>query len=777
MASKKRHKGDPKPRPRERTAHLPTRDDVIAFIRDNPDRATKRDVARAFNLKGDDRVALKHLFKELEEEGIFQRRGKRLVTAGALPQVMVLTVTGRDRDGGLIARPLEWDEAEQGEPPMIAIRAPRHGRQRQTAAGVGDRVLARISPPHDEEGLHTARVMKKLEKRQTAILGVIRRMDDGGYRLEPVDRKQAELIIDKDQLGDASPGDLVEVEVTKAGHYGLPRASVTRRVGSFASEKAVSMIAIHANGIPHVFPEEVLAEAEAAKPVAPGGKREDWRDLPLVTIDPPDAKDHDDAVFAEPDTDVANPGGHILTVAIADVAHYVRPGSALDREALNRGNSVYFPDRVVPMLPERISNDLCSLREGEDRPALAVRMTFGADGRKRDHSFHRIIMRSAAKLSYIQAQAAIDGAPDEKTGPLLKPILKPLWDAYRCLERGREARGPLELDLPERKIVLNEDGLVDKVIVPPRLEAHRLIEECMIQANVAAAETLEAKRQLLVYRVHDSPSLAKEEALREFLKTLDISLARGAQLRPSAFNQILNAVKETDHAALVNEVILRSQAQAEYSPENYGHFGLNLLRYAHFTSPIRRYADLIVHRALIRSLDLGDGKDGLPDMTEDQLREIAGQISIAERRAVNAERATVDRLIALHLADNVGEEFEGRIAGVSSAGLFVSLPAYGADGFVPASTLGDEYFIHDEARHAMIGERTGTGYRLGDPVTVRIAEVMPLAGSMRFEMITEPRKLGTPTKSFHKAKKGARAAARGRRGKAAGKRPGSGRRR
>ncbi|GAB4352013.1 MAG: ribonuclease R [Oricola sp.] len=775
--AKKRRKGDPRPQPKQRSAHLPTRDDVIAFIRENPDKATKRDVAKAFDLKGEDRVALKHLFRELEEDGVFQRRGKRLVAAGALPQVMVLTITGRDRDGGLLARPLEWDETEQGEAPLISIRAPRNARQRQPAAGVGDRVLARIAPPQDEESPHTARVIKKLEKRRAAILGVIRRMDDGGYRLEPVDRKQSELIIDRDQLGDASPGDLVEVAVTKSGRYGLPRAAVTQRVGAFASEKAVSMIAIHANAIPHVFPDSVLAEAEAATPVRMGGKREDWRTLPLVTIDPPDAKDHDDAVYAEPDTDFGNPGGFVLTVAIADVAHYVRPGSALDREALKRGNSVYFPDRVVPMLPERISNDLCSLREGEDRPALAVRMVFSADGRKRAHSFHRIMMRSAAKLSYQQAQAAIDGAPDDKTGPLLEPVLKPLWDAYHCLLKGRQARGPLELDLPERKIVLDADGMVDRIVIPARLEAHRLIEECMIQANVAAAETLESKRQLLVYRVHDSPSLAKEEALREFLKTLDISLARGAQLRPSAFNVILEAVKHTDHAALVNEVILRSQAQAEYSPENYGHFGLNLLRYAHFTSPIRRYADLIVHRALIRALDLGDGKDGLPDVTEDQLREIAGQISTAERRAVNAERETVDRLIALHLADNIGEEFDGRVAGMSSAGLFVSLPAYGADGFVPVSTLGDEYYHYDESAHAMIGERSGHGYRLGDPVTIRIVEVLPLAGAMRFEMVSEPRKLGTSAKSFHKARKGARPGSRGKRGRPAGGRPGAGRRR
>ena len=372
-------------------------------------------------------------------------------------------------------------------------------------------------------------------------------------------------------------------------------------LGSLTSEKAVSMIAIHAHEIPHIFPADVLAEADAIQPAAMAG-REDWRDLPLITIDPADAKDHDDAVYAEPDADEKNPGGVVVTVAIADVSAYVRSGTALDREALKRGNSVYFPDRVVPMLPERISNDLCSLKKKVDRPALAVRMTFSADGRKIRHSFHRIMMRSAAKLAYRQAQAAIDGVPDETTGPILEPVLKPLWAAYQVLKRGRTVRQPLELDLPERKILLKPDGTVDQVIVPDRLDAHKLIEEFMIQANVAAAETLEAKLQPLVYRVHDAPSMAKQESLREFLATLGMSLARGAQMKPSQFNQILDRVRGEDNEGLVNEVVLRSQSQAIYSPENLGHFGLNLRRYAHFTSPIRRYADLIVHRALIGAL-------------------------------------------------------------------------------------------------------------------------------------------------------------------------------
>ncbi|QBK30438.1 ribonuclease R [Roseitalea porphyridii] len=745
----------------------PSREAIAAFVRDNPQKATKRDIARAFGLKGGARVALKHVLRELEEEGLIEKRGKRLATPGSLPPVMVLEVTGRDPDGGLLARPIEWD-TERGAVPRIAIAPPKKGRAKVIVPGVGDRVLTRIGE-QAEDGAYAGRVIKRLDRKKAAVLGVVRRTDKGGYRIEPTERKQSEMEVDKADLGGAKPGDLVEVETTRSGRHGLSKAKVLEVIGSLKSEKAVSMIAIHAHGIPHIFPDEVLAEAEAAKRPKLKPPREDWRDVPLITIDPETAKDHDDAVHGAPDDDPKNPGGHIVTVAIADVAHFVRPGSALDREAQKRGNSVYFPDRVVPMLPERISNDLCSLRENEDRPAMAVRMVFDASGRKTTHSFHRIMMRSHAKLSYEQAQQAIDGAPDETAAPVLDTILKPLWAAYRCLLKGRKDREPLELDIPEREIVLGEDGTVDKVVVPPRLDAHKLIEECMIQANVAAAETLEKKKQALVFRIHDAPALAKQEALREFLKTLDIPLARGAQLRPSAFNAILDRVEDTDHSPLVHGVVLRSQSQAEYSPDNIGHFGLNLKRYAHFTSPIRRYADLIVHRALIRALGLGDGGDELPEMELDQLREIAGLISSAERRAVNAERDTVDRLIAEHLDGRVGETFDARVSGMTGSGLFVTLDAYGADGFIPASKLGEDYYRHDEALHAMVGERTGQGYRLGDAVEVRLAEVQALAGAIRFDMESDPRDLGKTMKSRHKATRGQRSGRPARRSQRAGR--------
>ena len=729
-------------------SYMPSRDAIVTFIRDNPDRATKRDIAKAFNLKGDNRIALKLFLKELEEDGAFEKRGKRFAERGALNGATVLEIVSRDRDGSLIGKPQEWDIAN-GDAPSVTITTPRNPRAKVVVPGVGERVLARVGQSAD--GDYTARVIKRLERPKAATLGIVRKIKDGSWRLVPVERKESELTIEPDNLGAAKDGDLVEISVVKSGQYGLASAKVIEVIGSLTSEKAVSMIAVHAQGIPHVFPDEVLNEADTAASPPLTKPREDWRDIPLITIDPADAKDHDDAVFAQADPD--NEGGFIVYVAIADVAYFVRSGSRLDREALKRGNSVYFPDRVVPMLPERISNDLCSLRGGVDRPALAVKLWFDAKGSKTKHTFHRVMMNSHAKLSYQQAQAAIDGATDDGTAPIMDTIIRPLWDAYSCMTRGRNERGPLELDLPERKILLKEDGTVDKVIVPARLDAHKLIEECMIQANVAAAETLEAQEQLLVYRVHDTPSLAKQEALRDFLKTLDIPLARGAALRPASFNDILSRVAGTDQADLVNSVVLRSQSQAEYSPDNYGHFGLNLLKYAHFTSPIRRYADLIVHRALISALNMGDGKDGLPTIELDALREIATSISQAERRAVVAERSTVDRLIAQHLEDRIGDEFDGRIAGMANSGLFVTLNITGADGFIPISKLGDEYYHFDETAHAMIGENSGHGFRLGDAVEVKVVEVQPMAGAMRFEMMSEPRDLGMGKKSFHKARR------------------------
>jgi ribonuclease R len=721
-------------------ANLPSKQDVLNFLETAPAKSGKREIARAFGVKGADRITLKALLRDMADEGLIAGSRRKLTRPGALPPVTVVEITGRDADGEFIARPATWDD-EHGPAPRILMVESK--QDQGPAAGIGDRVLARITAlDPDADYPYQARTIKRLPRTTSrSLLGIFRALRDGRGVIDPIDKKQLkEWTVPRGATGDAENGELVRFEIARSARYGVPAARIVERLGNPEAQQSISLIALHAHGIPDVFPPAVVAEADAAKEVTLG-RREDLRDTPLITIDPADARDHDDAVWAEADPDARNRGGWVVIVAIADVAHYVTPGSALDKEARKRGNSVYFPDRVVPMLPERISNDLCSLKEDVPRPCLAVRMIFDKGGRKLGHRFFRALMRSATSLRYEQAQAAIDGRTDETTGPLLDTVLRPLWGAYASLVLSRTERGPLDLDLPERKILLDDKGQVRAVATPPRLDAHRLIEEFMIQANVAAAEALEAKRSLLIYRVHDAPSKEKLVALGEFLSTIGMNLPKAGTLKPAQFNRILAETRATPTAELVGEVVLRSQSQAEYSPQNLGHFGLNLRRYAHFTSPIRRYADLIVHRALIRAFDLGTG--GLADKEMEELEEIAGAISDTERRAMAAERDTADRLIAAFLADRIGAEFPARVSGLVRTGLFVRLAETGADGFVPASGIGHEYFYHDEVRRALVGEDTGLAYQLGDPVEVRLVEAIPTAGALRFDMLSEGRQIGT----------------------------------
>lgn len=729
----------------EAAAELPSPEDILDFIAAAGVPVGKREIARAFKVKGALRSALKDLLRRMEEEGLLERGEKRsLRRTGDLPPVAVIDITGRDPDGELIARPASW--RGDTEPPSIVIAPAGH---KDTAIfGVGDRVLARLTPA-EEDFDYEARVIRKLGAGARRIMGVLHHGpgddrgtgDDGSpggdWILEPVDkRERGEYRVARGDANGAGEGDLVEAELLRATRYGPRRARVVRVFGPVRGASSISLIAIHEQGLPTEFSERALAEAEAARPASPRG-RTDLRDIPLITIDPADARDHDDAVWAAPDEDPANPGGHHVIVAIADVAAYVLPGSGLDTDAWQRGNSAYFPDRVVPMLPERISNDLCSLVPGEDRACIAVRMTFDAQGRKRRHEFTRAIMRSAAKLSYQQVQAAMDGTPDDVTGPLLDPVIRPLYAAFAALERERERRQPLDLDLPERKIVIGPDGRIESIHEVERLDSMRLIESFMIAANVSAAETLEARHAPLIYRVHDAPPPEKLKALADFLATLDIPMPRGAVIKPGHLNRILRAVADTEQAELVSEVVLRSMAQAEYSTENIGHFGLNLARYTHFTSPIRRYADLTVHRTLIRALKLGPAvaKTGLTDDEAARLSETAEHISQTERRAEAAERASTDRYLAEYLSDRVGAEFEGRISGVTRFGLFVRLSESGADGLIPIASLEGDYFHHVERLHALVGERTGMMYRLGDRVRVRLVDVAPLKGGLLFELL------------------------------------------
>ncbi len=706
---------------------LPTKAEILEWIEQNPTLTAKRDIAKAFGIKGAARIDLKRILKELEAEGHLQKRSRSYQDPDRLPPVSVLMVTGPDSQGDLFAKPMEW-HGEDREPNVLLITKPS-----DPALGEGDRILARLTAVKGDDHAYEGRLIRRIGTNPQKVLGIFRKRSEGG-RIMPIDKgSDREWAVADEDVNDARDGELVEAEQAgPKGRLGLPRARITDRLGDPSAPKAVSLIAIHQHGIPDQFPDEVVAEADAAKPKGLQD-REDLRELPLITIDPSDARDHDDACYAHADDDPKNKGGHVIWVAIADVAAYVTPGSALDREARKRGNSTYFPDRVVPMLPDRLSGDLCSLHEGVPRACIAVRMVLDSKGQKLTHTFHRGLMRSPASLHYEEVQDAIDGRPNDRTGPLLEPVLKPLYAAYDALKVARAARQPLDLDLPERRVELSEDGTVSSVNFKDRLDAHKLIEEYMVLANVAAAETLLAKKTPLLFRIHEEPSPEKLESLRETAQASGFTLAKGQVLQTAHLNKLLNDAAGTDEAELINISTLRSMTQAYYGPAHIGHFGLALRSYAHFTSPIRRYADLIVHRALITAH--GWGKDGLRPEDLDTLEQTGAHISDTERRSMMAERDTTDRYLASFLSERVGNEMSGRISGIARFGAFVKLDETGADGLLPMRSLGREYFHHDADQQTLTGSDTGMTIGIGQRVKVRLAEVVPLTGGITLELL------------------------------------------
>jgi ribonuclease R len=727
---------------------LPTRQQILDFIATSETPAGKREIARAFGLHGADKIALKALLRDMGDEGLIDSApGRAFHAMGGLPKVTVLRIVDVDDGGNIWAVPERW-EAEGVPEPRVRVRERKRG-----ALGVGDRVLART----EEAGSGwIAHPMKKLEKGSETILGVLRE-EGGKLFLMGLDKRERRDWLVSD-AGDAAAGDLVLAE--KAGRPPRMTARVVERLGDPFAARSFSLIAIHKHGIPHVFSGELLDEATRVAATPLGDDREDLRHLPIVAIDPADARDHDDAVWAQ-----ATDDGWDAIVAIADVSFYVRPGSELDREGRRRGNSVYFPDRVVPMLPEILSADVCSLKEGVDRAALACHFKVSKGGAISDFRFTRAVVRLAANVAYEDAQAVMDAtilpgtgrwqpeadggggpqadrsrpAPSDalrgspsRSGEDLREILTPLWDCWRALYKARENRAPLDLDLPERRIVLDEKGRILSVAPRERLDAHKLIEDYMIAANVAAAKALEAKKMPVMYRIHEPPSREKLVALKEYLKTFGVEFALGQVVRPATFNRLLEMVGDADFRPQAMEQVLRTQTQAYYGPANHGHFGLALGSYAHFTSPIRRYADLMVHRALVEGYKLGPG--GLTPGEAEGFERIGEGISQLERRAMEAERDTVDRYVAAYLSEHVGEVMEARITGVQSFGFFATVDGVGGDGLVPARDLGSEYFRWEEKSQRLVGEQSGTEFALGQRLQLRLAEANPVSGALRFEL-------------------------------------------
>jgi ribonuclease R len=776
-------------------AGLPTRRQILDFIESSDTPAGKREIARAFGLSGHDKIALKALLHDMADEGLIDASpGRAFHQSGGVPKVTVLRIVDIDESGQAWAVPERW-EADLPEPRLRVLE--RKGRG--SALGVGDRLLART----EQRGSgYAAHPMKKLAKGSELVLGVVHQ-EAKGFWLRPVEKKERRELAISD-IGDAQPGDLVLAE--KVGRPPRLTARVSEILGDPFAPRSFSLIAIHKHGIPHEFPEPVIVEAERVSE-QPLGKREDLTRIPIVAIDPADARDHDDAVWAAPDDDPANAGGWKAIVAIADVSFYVRSGSALDKEARKRGNSVYFPDRVVPMLPETLSAEICSLKEGEDRAALVCHLQVSREGQLKSWRFTRARVRIAANIAYEDAQAAIDAAeagegfgkdpfvpsevegtgrakprPDAEEGlgsarrdvstsldtngsgpvevfsspcampeieagepsvdpALVESTLKPLWACWRALYSAREKRAPLDLDLPERRVVLDEKGRILSVAPRERLDAHKLIEDYMIAANVAAAKALESKKAPVMYRDHEPPGREKLVALKDYLKTFEVEFALGQVVRPATFNRLIEQARsigrretEEEPAFLpqVMEQILRTQTQAYYSPDNKGHFGLALGSYAHFTSPIRRYADLVVHRALVRAFGLGDG--GLTDQ-ESEAMEVTGElISQLERRAMEAERETLDRYVAAYLSERVGDLVDCRITGVQPFGFFATVEGLGGDGLVPVSTLGSDYYRYEESSQSLVGDDSGERFSPGQRLKLRLVEANPVSGGLRFEL-------------------------------------------
>ena len=721
----------------QRPNGLPSRQEIVDFIAASPVPVGKREIAKAFKVRPADRVALKGLLKDIERSGPVERgRHRRLAPVNALPEIAVIELAEIDAEGEAWCRLLGADPADESQPRIRLASA-----KGEAALGPGERAVVRLR--RVEDGSYAAALVRKLSPQGERVLGVFNAGNDGGGTITPTDRKQKTTYrVRPTEALKAQDGELVLAAALPLPRLGLPHAQIVERLGKLGDPRAISLVAIHTHGIPTAFSEAAIAEAEGAKPVKLG-QRTDLRAIPLITIDGADARDFDDAVWAEPDGE----GWHIL-VAIADVSWYVREGSALDAAARQRGNSVYFPDRVVPMLPEALSNELCSLKPDVERACMAIHMWLDAEGKVTRHQVVRGLMRSAARLTYEQVQSAKDGPQTD----LKDRILAPLYGAYRALDQARRKRGTLELELPERRVVLGEDGAVARIEARQRLDSHKLIEEFMIAANVAAAETLEKVKRPCMYRIHDAPDPAKLVALQDFLDSLGIhglKLSKGQAVKPYHFGKILQEASGRPEQSLVSELVLRSQAQAVYAPENIGHFGLALRRYAHFTSPIRRYADLLVHRALVAGLGLGEG--GLEPVEPEEFAELGKHISQTERRAALAERDTVDRYTSAFMAAHVGASFPGRINGVVRFGLFVTLDENGADGLIPISTLPADYYHHDAERHCLIGERSRRVFTLGDRVEVQLVEADPVAGGLQFALLDAEGKVtkgrGTPGRS------------------------------
>ena len=705
----------------------PTMDELMAYLQNQSCPVHKRDIARAFGVKGANKVALKNMFKSLRRQGKINvgRGGRKISLAGRLPNRIVVEITGLDSMGDLMARPLEWDESKPM--PQIIITKDKLS----PPAGIGDVVQAEMKSVGNK--MYEGVVLRRMTAGQNHMVGIY----ENGI-VKSVDRRLKQEF----EVKNVPPSvklknkDVVIVDIPMIRSRD-PQAVFVKKVGSATEAFAPTLISIYQHSLPVAFTEASEKQAQKVKVPSLDKHRQDFRNIPFVTIDGADARDFDDAVWAE-ETDT---GFHAM-IGIADVAWYVRSGDALDMDARLRGNSTYFPDRVLPMLPFELSNGVCSLNPNEARASMVCEVWLDKTGKKIKHAFHRALIKSVRRLTYDEVQPALDG---RAVIAGLENEISALHNLYLALAKRRQTRGVLDLDVPERQVCLDKQGKVLSIKKRESLDSMKLIEELMILANVSAAETLEESDVPTMYRVHDRPSSEKLERLNLFLKSQGKKQV-SQDAKPKDFNAILISVKNTPKAYAINEFVLRSQSQAVYSPENIGHFGLALSRYAHFTSPIRRYADVLVHRALITALKLGS--DGLGPDEKKSFEDIAQHISWTERQSAAAEMDAADRYVAGFLSGREGELFTGRISSITSFGMFVSLDEYGADGFIPFRVMTDDFYEFDEDAVCLQGRNSGKRYDVGDLVKVILLECEPETGSLLFKIA--PKKIISSYGKRHK---------------------------
>ncbi|HKJ71111.1 MAG TPA: ribonuclease R [Gammaproteobacteria bacterium] len=692
---------------------IPSREYILDFLREQTSApASEAFIAEGLGLTAEDQAtALNRRLRAMERDGQLIRTRRDLY---GLPERMDLvkgTVKAHPDGFGFLI-PEDRDQKD-------LFLSPREMRQ----VLHGDRVVARISG-YDKRGRPEGTIARVVERGQDKVVGRFDQEDGVSFVVPDESRISQNFLVPPGEEGGAKAGEYVTVQII---HQPTPKRQPTGRVieiiGEHLNTEVETEIVLRKHGIPHEWPEEVLEAADKTPgSVAPDaiGDREDLRALPLVTIDGADAQDFDDAVFAEKAGD-----GFRLIVAIADVSSYVTPNSSLDKEGYHRGNSTYLPNRVVPMLPEALSNGICSLNPGVDRLTLACEMHIDSAGQVDQYRFFEAVMHSHARLTYKEVAAMMEDN-DAETRAQHEHVLgqlETLYELYATLHKARRERGAIEFEGLDTEILFGENNQIEMIVPYTRRDAHRLIEECMLAANESAARLFVENEEPALFRVHEPPSAEKLENLRDFLKTIGLAEGLEDPPTPQSFSKVLNQARERRDAHLVETVMLRSMQQAQYRPDPVGHFGLSYDHYTHFTSPIRRYPDLVVHRRIKDLLAGRRVKEAKKEAFKENLAAIGEHTSTTERRSELAEREMVDWLKCQYMQDRIGEEYDGVIAGVTGFGVFAELSEMHVEGLIHITNLEDDYYHFDPVHHLLRGERSGRVFQLGDPIRARVAKV------------------------------------------------------